>query len=149
MKKKISKIPSDESRFSLSGLGVGKFVNLGKQYKEPSISHIAYLKQKSISNTCYVQNKIKLSGYCSYSLIGCDNLGLIGVLFYTYFDKTVIDQNCLTVSRKIQSDRKQQELFKPLFTLECLDLLVYLSNYGSTIIIPSTVKYSPLLVQST
>jgi hypothetical protein len=149
MKKRVSKIPLDDSRFSLAGLSVGRFLNLGKQYKDPSISHIAYLKQKSISNTCYVQKKTKLSGYCSYSLIGCDNLGLIGAVFYAYDEKTVIEQNCLTISRKIQSDRKQQELFTPLFTLECLDLLIYTSNYGSTIVIPSTVKYSPLLVQST
>lgn len=145
----ISRIKPDGTKFSLSDLPLNRFVFLGKQYKDSSIVHTVYLRKPSLGNTCYAQPKVKLSGYCSYALLNCNTTGILGVMFLTYTNKTKISSCCISVERNIQLDKIQEETFIPLFILERLDLLVYSSDCGSVIVIPTIISDTSLLVPVT
>lgn len=142
----ISRIRTDSERFSLSDIALNTFVSLGKQHKDPSIIHSVYIRRHTIGQTCYVQPRTKVSGYCSYSLVSCSNVGLLGVVFYTYKDKTSLTPQSLVMSRHVENDDVTDEIFTPLFTLERLDLLLYTSNYGSVVVIPTIVLDTSFLV---
>lgn len=145
----LSRIRAPDSKFSLSDVPLFRFVVLGRQHKETAVSHTVYLRKPSLAETCSVSAPIKVSGYCSYSLISCSNIGLLGVVFYTYCNRTKISTNSIVVERTVQLEKLQEELFTPLFTLERLDLLVYLSDCGSVVIVPTVLLDTSLLVKAT
>lgn len=145
----ISRIKLDDSRFSLDTIDTGVYVHLGSQENEQAVSHFLYLKRQTLGSNCFIHSKTKVSGYCSYYLVSCDNAGLLGAVFFTYFDKTLFSPNKLAVGRNVQDDLNQNEVFTPLFTLERLDILMYTSNYGSVVIIPSVVSDLSLIVPVT
>lgn len=144
----ISRIRGAETKFSLSDIPLSRFVVLGKQHKDTATMHVAYLRKPSIGSECLVQPAIKVSGYCSYSLVTCQNTGLLGVVFYTYNNKTFVDSNVMTIERNIYLDDVQAEVFTPLFTLERLDLLLYPSDCGSLVVIPTILLDTSLVVQA-
>jgi hypothetical protein len=145
---KVSRIRPSGLNFSLSEVPLGRFVQLGKQHKDPAIVHTVYLRKPSLGDTCFVNPRIKVSGYCSYSLIECESIGLLGVVFYTYCKKTKINPNSIVVERNVQLDKSQEEIFTPLFTLERLDLLIYPSDCGSVVVIPTVLLDVSLIVQA-
>jgi hypothetical protein len=144
----LSRLRKPESKFSLSDIPLSRFVMLGKQYKDNSIVHTAYLRKPSLGDTCFAHARIQVSGYCSYSLVSCESVGLLGVIFYTYCNKTIISSNSIVVERNVQLDNSQDEEYTPLFTLERLDLLVYPSDCGSVVIIPTVLLDTSLIVQA-
>lgn len=143
----ISRIRNESAKFTLSDIPLSKFVVLGRQHRDTSVIHTAYLRKPSLGTNCYIHPRIKISGYCSYSLVSCERIGLLGVVFFTYCKKTQISNNIIIVERNVQLEKHQEELFQPLFTLERLDLLVYPSDCGSVIIIPTILADTSLLVQ--
>lgn len=143
--KTVSRVKEGKS-FLVTDLQTGRFQSIGVQHNDSTILHSIYLKKFTHTKTCTVLDKEKLSGYCYYSLIKCSISGIIGILFYTYVDKTVVTLTSLAVSRRVQQDNKKCEEFKPLFILEGLDLYVYSSDTGSVLIIPNRVTTSSLVV---
>jgi len=142
----ISRVRLDDSRFTLGDIPINRFVKLGRQSKDASIVHTAYVRKPSLGSTCYTHPKVKLTGYCSYSLVSCESIGILGAIFYTYKERTRIHPNYLVISRHV-SESLHDEVFSPVFTLERLDLLAYPSNCGSVIVVPTTMLDVSLLVQ--
>ncbi len=139
----------DGTPFSLNGLPVNRFINLGRQYRDNSIVHTVYIRKLTLGCGCTIQPRKQISGYCYYSLIECENAGIVGVVFYTYINKTRVTHFALTVERNVQLEKVQEESFTPMFILEKSDLLVYSSDCGSVVVISTLVVDTPLLVQVT
>jgi hypothetical protein len=134
-----SSVRLDGSHFVLQCMALNRFVSLGQQLENRGIVHNVFLTRKPLSNTFFVREKYKLSGYSSYYfLYNVPNI-LVGVVFVSHSVKTEVSDFRLVIGDCLQ---ELPDKFEPMFTLENCGILGFKGDDGSMLLIPTEIDSS-------
>lgn len=137
---KISPVKFDLQKFQIANREVNKFIKLGHQRGNTGIIHTLFLRRHPVLDTFYVKEKHQLSGYLSYYFVFNNDRVLIGVLFASHAHKTVSSDFMLIVG-----DCDSSANFEPQFALENCGILIFKSDEGTTLLIPSELDSSMII----
>ena len=130
------------TKFKLKkGLAVNKFINLGFQCGNESISHSLFLSKPLVQEEVMTIDAVIVSGICNYRYIVTPGSTVIyGILFSTPMSKSLCTEYKLIVTQ-YEGDKT----YVPTFDLEKLGLLYYLGSDSSVIIIPTHIDFRLLV----
>jgi hypothetical protein len=114
-----------------------KFIDLGLEFRTPSVKHTAFFSHSPLSEKFKVGEDLKqINGYFRYRFLynEIDEL-LVGIVFYTYGKKTQVSDNKLIVS-----DRSSKNVsYTPNLFLDKMGVKIYVGNDSSVLAVTSMV----------
>lgn len=118
------------------------FIALGHEKGSKGIAHVLYMRKPvSAEDVCRMGENTSLTGYCSYRYV-YSHERIVGVVFLAMASKCKHTKVYMSVSNIPVPER-----FDPLFSLESMGLLVFVSTDSSVLIVPKSLNENELLVR--